>query len=568
MTEAIHVWAPRARVVEVELSHTGERLPMRAGPDGHFSLPASLVTGPYRLRLDGRDAVPDPRAGDVESTSGPCHWVDHSKFEWSDQKHAWPSLEGAVIYELHVGTFSPEGTFDGAVKKLPQLKALGVTHVELMPVATFSGTRNWGYDGASLFAPHRVYGGVDGMKRFVDAAHAQGLGVLLDVVYNHLGPIGNYLSQFGPYFLDDRHTPWGAAINFEGRDSLEVRRFFIDNALHWLSNYHLDGLRLDAVHAIHDESAIHVLEQLALEVAALGRPAMLIAESDLNDPRVIRSSDQHGFGMTAQWSDDLHHAIHCTLTGESHGYYVDFAPGPIVALARALDEGFVYQGQYAPSRRRNHGRPLGEVPLNRLLAYSQNHDQIGNRAYGERLHHLCGVPRAKMALALTLLGPGTPMLFQGEEWAATAPFQFFTDHQDAHVAKATTEGRLREFGAGTAPDPQSKATFEASVLDWEERSQGFHADMLAFATALIALRRSTPALRAATPGRTTVDPVRGTLTYQRGPFFFAMNLGPEAQGIALLPGTWTAALPLVDGATLSADALDLAANTFALLSSS
>lgn len=559
------VWAPRAKKVAVELVDTGDRLAMVSEGDGRFSLPAARIVGRYQLSLDDGPPIPDPRANDVESVLGPCHLVDHSAFRWTDSEHAWPALEGAIFYELHIGTFSPEGTFDGAVKKLPALRELGVTHLELMPVATFSGARGWGYDGSALFAPHRAYGGVDGLKRLVDAAHALGLGVILDVVYNHLGPIGNYLGQLGPYFHEDRHTPWGAAINFDGPHSAQVRRLFIDNALHWLRHYHFDGLRLDAIHAIHDDSAVHFLEQLSAEVAELGRPALLIAESDLNDPRVVRSRAENGFGMHAQWSDDFHHALHVALTGETKGYYQDFED-PLPALATALDHGFFHQGQFSPYRQRNFGRPLGAVPLHRLIAFCQNHDHVGNRAAGERLHQLCGTPRAQAAMVLLMLSPHTPLLFQGEEWGASTPFQYFSDHQDPEVARATTQGRLKEFGHGEAPDPQAETTFQASRLRWEERAQEPHRQMLSFTRELIALRQSSSHLRSSIPGKTTVDSLRRTLLYVRGAYLFVLNLGPAGAEVRLpAVAAQPRALVLSRGAAMKADTVLLEPDGFCLL---
>ncbi len=537
MKALLEVWAPRARKVEVELCDTGRRLLLVERPDGLFQIDIAAVVGPYLLRLDDADPIPDPRAADVASVHGPCFTVDHARFAWTDQAHRPAGLEGAVLYELHVGTFTREGTFDAAAARLPALKHLGITHVELMPVATFSGEHGWGYDGAALFAPHRAYGGVDGLKRLVDAAHALGLNMVLDVVFNHLGPIGNYLGHFGPYFHPDRHTPWGGAVvNLDGAQSQPVRRFFLDNAFHWLDHYHFDGLRLDAVHALVDDSPVHLLTQLAAEVEASGRK-VLIAESDLNDPVVIRRRAELGYGMDAQWSDDLHHALRATLTGEAHGYYADFHPNPLRLLARALEQGFVFQGQHSGHRERAHGLPLGDVPLHRLLGYAQTHDQVGNDATGRRLSHAAGIARAKAALALVLMSPFTPMLFMGEEWAASSPFLFFTDHRDPEVARATTEGRKRELATQgftqASPDPQDPTTFFRSKLDWNERDRAPHAQVLEFTRALLALRRSSPLLMSHRPGRCRVDEERQTLLYERGNFIVALNLG--ASGVVSLP---------------------------------
>ena len=537
--ELFEVWAPLATQVELELHRgdgTRERLPMQAAGGGRFALPRAAVVGPYQLRLDGGDPIPDPRAESVRGVLGPCALVDHGAFRWSDAGFEPPPLEGGLIYELHVGAFSEAGTFDGAIEKLGYLQELGVTHVELMPVATFSGQRGWGYDGAALFAPHAAYGGPDGLKRLVDACHARGLAVLLDVVYNHLGPIGNFLGCYGPYFRADRHTPWGSAVNFDGPDSDEVRRFFIDNALGWLRHYHIDGLRLDAVHAIHDESAVPFLEELTGATrdlsAMLGKNLVLIAESDLNDPRVIRPVEAHCLGFTAQWADDFHHALHVALTGETAGYYADFAGEPLAHLQKALTRGFVYDGQRSPHRRRRHGRPLEGLPLSRLLGYAQTHDQVGNRACGERLSQLVSPGRQKIALALVLTAPFTPMLFMGEEWGASTPFLFFTDHEDPAIAEATRKGRRAEFAAfgwrpDEVPDPQSEATFLQSKLRWAEREAAPHRDVLAFTRALLALRRRWPSLRDGTADSVQADVDGDALFVERGELLVVINLGQE-----------------------------------------
>ena len=357
----------------------------------------------YAFSLDGGPPLPDPRSpyqpNGVHGLSRP---VDHSAFEWRHTKWRPAPLSSAIIYECHIGTFTPSGTFDAAVERLGYLRDLGVTHIELMPVAEFSGARGWGYDGVDLFAPHHSYGGPDAMKRFVDAAHGHGLGVILDVVYNHLGPEGNYLAKFGPYFTDRYRTPWGDAVNLDDRDSDEVRRFFCDNALMWLRDYRVDGLRLDAVHAIFDASAIHFLEQLGAEVhqleAEVGRHLVVIAESDLNQPRIVTPREAGGYGLDAQWNDDFHHALHTILTGETAGYLADF--GSIAQLAKCLTRGFVYDGTYSKSRRRRHGRPVLGLSAHRFVAFMQNHDQVGNRAMGERLGHLVTIDQLKISAAI------------------------------------------------------------------------------------------------------------------------------------------------------------------------
>ena len=383
------------------------------------------------------------------------------------------------IYELHVGTFSPEGTFDGAAARLDHLVDLGVDVVELLPVAQFPGRHGWGYDGVDLYAPHDPYGGPDGLKRLVDACHARGLAVVIDVVYNHLGPAGNYLAEFGPYFTDRYTTPWGTAVNLDGPDSDPVRDFVVGNALMWVRDYHADGLRLDAIHAIVDTSAVHILEELRAQVEALaaelGRQVFLIAESDLNDPKIVHRPELGGYGIDAQWSDDFHHALHAVLTGERTGYYADF--GSLDHLAKSLRQAYVYDGGYSPHRRRRHGRSPAGLPPTRFLGYLQNHDQVGNRATGERSSMLLSTGLLKVAAAIVLLGPFVPMLFQGEEWAASTPFLYFTDHDDPELGEAVSEGRRREFAAfgwspEQVPDPQAPETFEASVLRWDERAAG------------------------------------------------------------------------------------------------
>ncbi|MCA1690869.1 MAG: malto-oligosyltrehalose trehalohydrolase [Actinobacteria bacterium] len=489
------VWVPAASGVELV---EGERRTAMDGPDeaGWWTAPAE-TDGDYAFSIEGRAPVPDPRSPwQPEGVHGPSRPVDHAAFPWTDGHWAGRALDGAVIYELHVGTYSPDGTFAGVARGLDHLVELGVSHVELMPVAEFPGRRGWGYDGVDLYAPHHAYGGPEAFKALVDACHARGLAVLLDVVYNHLGPSGNYLGQLGPYFTDRYATPWGQAVNLDGEDSDEVRAFFIDNALHWLRNYHVDGLRLDAVHAILDTSAFHLLEELAERVdeleAELGRPLALIAESDLNDPRVVQDRDAGGYGMDAQWSDDFHHALHAVLTGETTGYYGDF--GTLAQLGKALRHAFVYDGIHSRHRRRRHGRPPAGLPPGRFLAYAQTHDQVGNRARGERLSALVNPARLRMAAALTLCSPFVPMLFQGEEWGAATPFLYFTDHEDSDLGRAVSEARRREFAAfgwkpDEVPDPQDPETFHRSVLDWSEPARDPHAGLLDWHRRLIRLRQ-------------------------------------------------------------------------------
>jgi maltooligosyltrehalose trehalohydrolase len=521
--------------VEVDLG--GRRVSMQEAGGGWYEAEVADA-GPgtdYAFRLNGSDPLPDPRSPhQPHGVNGPSRLVDHRAFAWTDAAWCGFHLPSAVLYELHIGTFSPEGTFDGAVARLDHLVDLGVTAVEVMPVAQFPGMRNWGYDGVALYAPHHGYGGPDGLNRLVDACHARGLGVVLDVVYNHLGPEGNHLERFGPYFTTFYSTPWGQAINFDQAASDEVRRFVIDNAITWLRDYHVDGLRLDAVHAIVDTSATHVLEQLAVEVAELaateGRPLWLIAESDLNDPRVLRARDCGGYGIDAQWSDDFHHALHTVLTGEGAGYYSDF--GSIADLATALEQVWVYAGRWSLTRDRTHGRTPTGLPGWSFLGYLQNHDQVGNRAVGDRISASLSTARLKVGAALYLTAPFVPMIFQGEEWSASAPFQYFTSHEDPELGRLVRQGRRAEFAAfgwtpEQVPDPQDPSTFECSKLDWGERDRAPHAEVLDWYRTLIALRRSTPGLGDGRLDRVAVryDEQEGWLVVERGELRVAANLG-------------------------------------------
>jgi maltooligosyltrehalose trehalohydrolase len=479
---------------------------------------------------------PDPRS---QWQPHGVHWLsrvyDQSAFAWADGAFKAPPLASAIVYELHVGTFTPQATLDAAIEKLNYLSDLGVTHIELMPVASFAGNHGWGYDGVVLYAVHEPYGGPDALKRFVNAAHGKGLAVLLDVVYNHFGPVGNYTGLFAPYLTDAHHTPWGGAVNLEDAGAYQVRRFFCDNALMWMRDFHIDGLRIDAVHAFIDRSAIHFLEQLAIETealgAALGRRFVLIAESDLNDPRIVTPREAGGLGLDAQWSDDFHHALFTLLDPKPpSAYYADF--GSLAQLAKALAETFVYDGVYSRYRNRAHGRPATHLSQHRFLGYIQNHDQVGNRAMGDRIADVAGFDRAKIAAALVMTSPFIPMLFQGEERAASSPFQYFADHDDPELARLVSEGRKKDFAAfgwtpEAIPDPERRETFERSKLKWQEASQGFHAEMLDWYRALIRLRRNTPALNNGEPGNTRVefDEREQWLCVVRGPVRVYCSLG-------------------------------------------
>ncbi|HTW47407.1 MAG TPA: malto-oligosyltrehalose trehalohydrolase [Acidobacteriaceae bacterium] len=520
------VWAPKAERVRVEVDGQLYGMAREDGGWWEAEVSAAGAGSEYAYFLDKEDlALPDPRSPrQPHGVHGTSQVVDLAAFAWNDAGWQAPPLKSGVVYELHVGTFTPEGTLDAARGKLDWLRGLGVTHVQLMPVAAFPGKQGWGYDGVDLFAVHEPYGGPEALQRFVDACHGRGMAVLMDVVYNHLGPSGNYLEKFGPYFTGAHHTPWGDAVNLEGAGSHEVRRFFCDNARMWLRDYHCDGLRLDAVHAYTDRSAIHFMEQIGAEVCALeaetGRHYVVIAESDLNDPRVVTPAEAGGHGLDAQWSDDFHHALFAALTGDRGGYYADF--GSLADLGKALREAFVYDGRYSGYRDRVHGRPVRGLEGWRFLGYAQTHDQVGNRAKGERLAHLVSAERAKIAVAMVMTAPFLPMIFQGEEWAASTPFQYFTDHE-AELGKLVSEGRRKEFSAfgwnpAEVPDPQAAETYERSKLRWEERSEDAHAGMAAWYRTLIGLRKEMPEL---TDGNLNAVRVRWSEREQ----WFAMQRG-------------------------------------------
>ena len=536
----LSVWAPAAK--RVELVTNQMRSALQPLPDGNWQIevPDSALAEGYRYSLDGGLPVPDPRsAWQPDGVHGASHPLPALRHAGGFKAKA---LEHAVIYEMHVGTFTPEGTYAAALGRLEHLVTLGVTHLELMPLASFPGRRGWGYDGVDLFAPFAPYGTPQQLAEFIDDCHARGIAVILDVVYNHFGPDGNYLGMFAPYFTDRYKTGWGAALNYDGAGSDGVRRFVIDNALMWLRDYGFDGLRLDAVHAIFSFEAVHLLEELAQAVRTLGeqsgRRLVLIAESDLNDPRLVRSEARGGYGLDAQWVDDFHHAVHRFFTGETDGYYADFRGLEDVALA--LRDGYVYQGQYSRHRGRRHGRaPTGVLPQ-QFIVSAQNHDQIGNRAQGERLSMLLEPWQLKAVAALLLLSPFVPMLFQGEEWGTKTPFLYFTDHENLELARLVAEGRAKEFSSfswqGEVPNPQSQETFERSRLDWNELSQPLHAGLFDWHRRLIALRGLKK------PGKSKAvvkfNQHRQWLRFTHRGVLAVFNLSPQAQRVPLPPGEW------------------------------
>ncbi|CDR05828.1 malto-oligosyltrehalose trehalohydrolase [Streptomyces iranensis] len=544
------VWAPHAERVGLQVD--GRDRPMAPDPGRAGWWRAEAEAGPgtrYGFALDGGPPLPDPRSRrQPDGPEGLSAVVDHSRFRWEREWFGRP-LPGAVLYELHIGTFTHEGTFDAAAEQLPHLAELGITHVQLMPVCPFPGTHGWGYDGVAPWAVHEPYGGPEGLARFVDAAHGHGLGVVLDVVHNHLGPSGNHLPAFGPYFTDTHHTPWGAAVNLDAPGSDEVRAYFLGSALAWLRDFRLDGLRLDAVHALRDTRARHFLAELSAAVDALaartGRPLFLIGESDLNDPRTTAPREAGGHGLHAQWNDDFHHALHTFLTGERQGYYADFAAEGPGALVKTLMGGFFHDGTHSAFRGRRHGSPLNThtTPAHRLLGYAQTHDQVGNRAVGDRLSARLSPGLLACAAAVVLCAPFTPMLFMGEEWGARTPWQYFTDHQDPELAEAVRSGRRREFAAhgwaaGDVPDPQDPATRLRSCLDWREPEREPHRALLDWYRRLIALRRAEPALTDPTWSYTGLSSGSdGCFSFQRGPLRVLLNPGDRPVKTWLGPRT-------------------------------
>lgn len=542
----IEVWGPQAQRLRVRRlgddGATVEERELDAGADGWWRSDLALADGErYGFLIDESTQLrPDPRSRrQPDGVHGPSAAFDPDSFRWSDGSWQGLPLAGGLIYELHVGTFTTEGTLDAAVHRLDHLVDLGVTHVELLPVNAFNGTWNWGYDGVLWYAVQEGYGGPRAYQRFVDAAHARGLAVIQDVVYNHLGPSGNYLPEFGPYLRQGSNTGWGDSVNL---DEQAVRDLILDNAVMWMRDFHVDGLRLDAVHALHDEQSVHILQELAERTDALsaeqGRPLSLIAESDLNDPTLILPRDAGGYGLTAQWSDDWHHAVHVALTGETAGYYADFAAED--AVAKVTEGGFFHDGTFSSFRGRAHGSPIPpDVPSWRLVTFAQDHDQIGNRAAGDRLSASLSTDRLAVAAVLTLTAPGTPMLFMGEEWGASTPWQFFTSHPEPELGRAVSEGRKAEFAkmewdADAVPDPQDPATFERSKLDWSELEGPSHARLLALYRDLAELRRERPELTDPSSASTTVAtretdgaPEHRVYRIDRGALSVLINLSTE-----------------------------------------
>jgi maltooligosyltrehalose trehalohydrolase len=548
------VWAPRAKDVRLEIDRPGAR-PVRMTPIGHgyfhcVSSAAQALTR-YFYVLDGKKRRPDPASKyQPEGVHGPSQ-VCCRAFKWTDSKWSGIPLADAVFYELHVGTFTPEGSFDAIIDRLPCLKSLGITLIELMPIAQFPGDRNWGYDGVYPYAVQNTYGGPELLKRLVNACHELGIGLALDVVYNHLGPEGNYLNDFGPYFTDRCKTSWGDAVNFDGLHSDEVRRFFIENALYWISEFHLDALRLDAIHAIVDLSAKRFLDELVERVAELslrlGRKVHVIAENNRNDARSLAPQELGGFGLDSQWNDDFHHAVHALVTGERDGYYQDF--GTIEHLAKAYREGFVYGGQYSAFRRRHHGSSSVNTPCYQFVVFSQNHDQVGNRAGGDRLSRLVCFETLKLVAGVVLLSPFIPLLFMGEEYGEHSPFQYFVSHEDGGLIEQVRQGRREEFEhfawPGDIPDPASPDAFLRSKLHWEEKEKGRHGTLLSFYTELLRLRKAMPALSNPSKDRekvTVFEPaaliVERWREEDRAALFYNFGVDTISIHYPLTPGIW------------------------------
>ncbi len=546
------VWAPDAELVELDL-HTydgANRVRMDRSEGGWWRHDGQVGAGTdYTYRVDGGPATPDPRScWQPLGVHGPSRVFDHSAHRWDDAGWRGPQegagVLGGLVYELHVGTFTPQGTLDATAGHLDHLVDLGVDVIELMPLAAFPGEFGWGYDGVHPYAVHEPYGGPAALQRFVDRAHRRGIGVCLDVVYNHLGPSGNYLSRFGPYFTDKHHTPWGQAVNLDDEGSPQVRRWILDNALRWFRDFHVDALRLDAVHELKDDSPRHLLAQLSDETAALsdalGRPLALIAESDQNDPRTVEPTSQGGLGMTAQWADDVHHALHSALTGEQQGYYADF--GSLDVLATTLTGVFLHDGRWSSFRGADWGRPVDPLAHDgrRFVGYLQTHDQVGNRARGDRIGTLLTPGQRAIGAALVMTSALTPMLFMGEEWGASTPWMYFTDFEDRELGQAVSEGRRREFAAHgwdaeQVPDPQDHSTRDASVLLWGERDEPEHQRLLDWHRALVAERRRSKELTDGRLDGVQVDVAHDEswLVVRRGALRLVCNLGRQPVSVPL-----------------------------------
>lgn len=588
------VWAPYVGTIDLVLDGPRrETCAMLRTNDGYFTATLDDVESGqrYGYRIDGGDVVPDPATRCQPDGVHGMSAVQTAWFDWSDSGWVGLPLEEYVLYELHPGTFTPEGTLDAAAQRIPALRDLGVTVIELMPLAQYPGARNWGYDGVHPFAVQNSYGGPDALKRFVNACHREGLAVCLDVVHNHIGPEGSHLHRFGPYFTGRYATPWGDALNFDGSDSEHVREYFIESALQWVDEYRIDALRLDAVHAIADNSTYPFLRALAERVHerahALGRTVCVIAESDLADPRIVRPVQRGGLGMDGQWLDDFHHALHTLLTGERDGYYQDY--GGLEHLARAYARGYVYAGEYSPYRRRRHGAPANDVEPMRFVAFVQNHDQIGNRAHGDRLTSHLSEEQHQLAAAALLLGPFTPLLFMGEEYGEPAPFPYFVSHSDDELIEAVRRGRAQEFAGftriGEPPDPCAETTFRSALLTWSLRESGHHAKRLAFYTKLLAIRKEIRSLRPRSfeEIETHVEPealtLRVTSTTDAGATALYLNFS-DRPTTARIPAagdaaTWrvrldtgvtnTAASRVTDATALPGSSLELAPHSAVLL---
>ena len=564
------VWAPAASTMTLLLD--GEKHPMVRLGEGWWGADAGLTGSDYGYLVDGDEhPLPDPRSRrQPESVHGLSRTFDPGAFAWTDEKWTGRQLPGGMIYELHIGTFTKKGTLDSAIKRLDHLVSLGVDFVELLPVNGFNGDHNWGYDGVLWYTVDETYGGPEAYQRFVDACHERGLGVIQDVVYNHLGPSGNYLPRFGPYLREGSANTWGDSVNL---DAAPVRSYIVENALMWLRDYHVDGLRLDAVHALVDESPVHILQELSVRVDALSaflqRPLTLIAESDLNDAKLVSPREAGGYGLQAQWSDDFHHALHVALTGETTGYYADFEH--LESLAKVITRGFYHDGTYSSFRERDHGHPINTaaMPTWRLVVADQNHDQIGNRAVGDRLSAQLDSGRLAIAAVLTLAGPFTPMLFMGEEWGASTPWQFFTAHPEPELGKATGEGRIAEFAKmgwdpDVVPDPQDPATFENSKLKWSESTEGAHAELLSLYQRLGELRRTVPDLTDPSFDHNSVefDDDEGWFVLRRGATTIVVNFADYPLS---LPIGGTLLLGTADSVGASSSAVVLPRHSAAIL---